>query len=586
MDFTPKDVHPRPDFVRADWLSLDGEWDFAFDDGRIGLSAGWMRGDPFDRKITVPFCHQCAMSGIEDKSFHPAMWYRRAFELPDTMKNRRVLLRFGAVDYACRVFVNGIEAGAHIGGYTPFALDITHLLIDGANDLRVYAEDGRSCEQPRGKHSWLDEGFECWYTPVSGIWQTVYLEATGEHYIQSAHVTPDVDAGTAALELTLHEAPDEPVEARCTLSLSGRTIRRQSLLVTEKNQRVVFDMVEGNLRSDFAHWSPDHPALYDLTIELVGHDAVETYFGMRKVEVKGGLVLLNNRPIYQRLILDQGYWPGSLLTPPSGEALRADIEWAMRFGYNGARKHQKIEDPRYYYWADKLGFLVWGELPSFYAFSSAAVEAMSQTLAGFIERDYNHPSLIVWTTLNESWGVHRTYADKRMQGFARMLYWQAKALDGTRPVSGNDGWEMTETDIYAVHDYADDGLALTKRFEGRAPDSIRLFDQRLPLTSDAALGGHEAFLLTEYGGIAFAGDDGAWGYHDKVSDEEAFYARLADTTRAIYALPACQGYCYTQLTDVEQEVNGLLTIDRVPKVDVRRVAAINRGPAGLMKIIE
>ena len=282
------------------------------------------------------------------------------------MKGKRLLLRFGAVDYACEVYVNGRSAGAHTGGYTPFALDITELVAEGENDLCVHTRSRVDCTQPRGKQNWKDHWFGCWYTPTSGIWQSVYLEAAGSPYLLSAHVTPDIDAGTASLRLTLNEAPVQPVSAKVTVSIEGKVFRAQAQTLTERSQRVLIDMVDGGDIQGFRKWSPDDPALYDVHIELDSGDDVTTYFGMRSVEVKDGYVLLNKQPLYQRLVLDQGYWPESLLTPPSDEAIRADIEWTKRFGYNGARKHQKVEDPRYYYWADKMGLLVWGEIPSAY----------------------------------------------------------------------------------------------------------------------------------------------------------------------------------------------------------------------------
>jgi len=294
------------------------------------------------------------------------------------------------------------------------------------------------------------------------------------------------------------------------------------------------------------------------------------------------VLFLNNQPLYQRLVLDQGYWPESLITPPSDEAIRADIEWTKKFGYNGARKHQKMEDPRYYYWADRLGLIVWGEVPSAYEFTGESVKYLADTLAGFIRRDYNHPSILCWAPLNESWGVTRIYGDKRMQEAARMLYHEAKALDATRLVSSNDGWEQVETDIIGLHDYAADGKTMAKHFADRGETCLHSNDWRMACADGFIPTGKEAFLVTEYGGIAFQDGAGAdtWGYHDKVADEEAFFARYKDVTDAVRAIPYCQGCCYTQLTDVEQETNGLLTPDRKPKIDPDRFRALTKNPEG------
>lgn len=582
MQSIPRAEHPRPDFVRPDWLNLNGEWQFAFDDANEGVAQKWFAPEKkLERTIVVPFCYECEASKVNDQARHDVIWYRRKLEIPETMRGKTLLLRFGAVDFACTVYVNGQAAGGHRGGYTPFAIEIQDYVTDGENDLCVRVEDRRDCTQPRGKQNWFDKWFGCWYTPTSGIWQTVYLEAAGANYIQTAHVTPDIDAGTASLRLTLDRAPEKPIEAKFTLSINGKRFRTQMQMLTERSQRVVFDMVSGNEICGFAKWSPNQPNLYDLEIEVEGGDKVSTYFGMRKIEARDGFIFLNNNPLYQRLVLDQGYWPDTLLTPPSDEAIRADIEWTKKFGYNGARKHQKVEDPRFYYWADKLGLLVWGEIPSTYEFTQQSVANLSDTLEGFIERDFNHPCIITWVPLNESWGVDRIATDKRMQMASEMLYCQAKALDGTRLVSVNDGWEQTRTDIYGLHDYAAQGPVLAKHFANEHTLAVASNDCRLCRAEGYPSGKDEALLVTEYGGIAFAdGDDESWGYHDKVKDEEAFFARYASQQEAILSMEGCQGYCYTQLTDVQQETNGLLTPDRKPKVDPERFAALTVNPFG------
>ncbi|MBO4297434.1 MAG: glycoside hydrolase family 2 [Clostridia bacterium] len=584
MNTIPRPEHPRPDFVRERWINLNGEWEFAFDDANAGIAQRWFEpGKHFDRRIAVPFCFQCKASGIHDTGKHETLWYRRALEIPGDMAGSRLLLRFGAVDFTCDVYVNGLRAGGHRGGYTPFAVDITDYVIDGENDLCVRVSDPYDCTQPRGKQNWLDHWFGCWYTPVSGIWQTVYLEAAGSPYLTGAHITPDLDAGTASLRLTLNEVPKQPVDAEITVSFEGQVCRRLSATLSQRSQRVVIDMVDGANIQGFFTWSPERPALYDVDISLSSGDRVGTYFGMRSIEVKDGWVLLNKRPLYQRLVLDQGYWPDTLLTPPSDEAIRADIDWTMKLGYNGARKHQKLEDPRYYYWADKLGLLVWGEIPSAYEFTGESVQNLEETLAGFIDRDFNHPCIVTWVPLNESWGVDRIYRDKRMQATANMLYDQAKAMDGTRLVSSNDGWELTKTDIFSLHDYAAEGDILARHFADRGQIERIACDHHMAYAEGVVPTGKEAFILTEYGGIAIQpkdGEEGAWGYHDMAKDEEDFFRRYAGQQDAVRAIPYCQGYCYTQLTDVQQEINGLLTPERKPKIDPERFAALTVNPEG------
>ena len=585
--------HPRPDFQRDTFENLNGKWQFAFDDGDEGLFARWYApGHAFDQQITVPFAYQTKLSGVgPTDEIHPILWYRRSFEVPEAMAGKRVLLRFGAVDFEAQVYVNGQLAGSHRGGYTPFCFDITPLLKAGENDLCLRVEDRPDCAQPRGKQYWQRGLMGCWYTPVSGVWQTVYLEAVGETALTRVHVTPDYDRHQCTVDLELDRVPEEALDIEIALSFEGQPVR--SLRMKEQARRVSVPMdliVQGSL--DPMHvWTPEHPALYDVDVylrrgnEVIDH--VRTYFGMRKIEVKDGKVYLNNCPLYQRLVLDQGYWPDSLITPPSDQAIQEDIRLTLRFGYNGARKHQKLEDPRYYYWADKMGLLVWGEIPSPYEFCDASINNLYETLSGFIDRDFNHPCIITWVPLNESWGVRQIYTDKRQQALARMLYHTAKALDGTRLVSVNDGWEQVETDICALHDYAADGAVMAAHFAFREQVEKHACDWRPCYAQGVTPTGKEAFLVTEYGGIAFSniglqGDAGgmeSWGYHDKVTDEEAFFARFRSVTDAIRNIPYCQGYCYTQLTDVMQEVNGLVTPDRKAKIDPERFAALNRNPS-------
>lgn len=590
----PRPEHPRPDFQRDTFLNLNGTWQFAFDDKDEGLKNGWYRPDhQLGKKILVPFAYQTEKSGLgPTDEIHPVLWYRRTFTLPESLQGRRVLLRFGAVDYKAVVYVNGQRMGSHVGGYTPFALDVTNALCEGENDLCVRVEDQPDCTQPRGKQHWARGLMGCWYTPVSGIWQTVYMEAVGEACMTRIHLTPDIDRHMATAEIALDRPAEEGMELEITVSFREKVLRTVRTGVQDRTTRVPIDlMMHGEMNCIFA-WTPDHPNLYDVRVRLLRGakelDAVNTYFGMRKVEVRDGQVYLNNHPLYQRLILDQGYWPDTLITPPSDEALQEDIRYTKAFGYNGARKHQKLEDPRYYYWADKMGLLVWGEVPSAYDFSDDEVHNLADTLLDFIDRDFNHPCIITWVPLNESWGVPQIYANARQQALGRMLYHMTKAADGTRLCSSNDGWEQVDTDICALHDYAAAHDVMVRHFADREEIETHACDQHPCYAKGQAHTGKEALMVTEYGGIAFTniglqgsmGGMQTWGYHGKVTDEEAFFERFQGVTDAIRSIPFCQGYCYTQLTDVMQEINGLLTPDRKPKMDVERFAAINRNPEG------
>lgn len=589
----PRPEHPRPDWERSSFYNLNGTWRFAFDDDNQGLKLRWEQpGHKLERDILVPFAYQSEQSGIRGDEIHPIIWYRRAFTLPEDMAGKRVWLRFGAVDFKSTVWVNGHFAGSHVGGYTPFGFDISPYLKEGENDLCLRVEDEPDCAQPRGKQYWHRGLMGCWYTPVSGIWQTVYLETTGPSAFESILVTPDIDRGTARLDVQLVDAPAQPLHAQFVVKLEGQTKLTASFAIDKKRASLTLDMRTPGVDS-LRLWSPRNPTLYELEAKLLDgqkeQDSVRTWFGMRSIEVRNGQVLLNHQPIYQRLVLDQGYWPNTLLTPPSDEAIRADVQWIKDFGFNGVRKHQKIEDPRFYHWCDRLGLLVWGELPSPYEYSQDMLEYSMSDMHNFIRRDYNHPSLIAWVPLNESWGVREIYADPAQQAASRMLTQLCRAADPTRIVSSNDGWEQTETDICALHDYAADGATLRAHFANREQVEKTGCDWRLAYAKGVAVTGEEAFLVTEYGGIAMQtkgiqddmGGMATWGYHDKVEDEEAFLARYADVTDAIREIPYCQGYCYTQLTDVMQEINGLLSPDRVPKADVARIRAINRNPDGV-----
>ena len=590
----PRAEHPRPDFVRETFYNLNGVWQFAFDDKDEGMACGWMKpGYALPLEITVPFAYQTKASGLgPTDEIHPVIWYRRAFTVPQEMQGKRILLRFGAVDFEATVYVNGKQMGQHKGGYTPFAIDITTALVEGENDLCLRVKDDPDCTQPRGKQYWDRGLMGCWYTPVSGIWQTVYMEAVGEYAMKYIHVTPDYDRHMFTAEIALDKRPTETLEAELIVSFEGKKRNSVKVSVEDRSFRVPVEMIVKGDLDPVKVWAPGCPNLYDLKVRLLKNgeavDSVDTYFGMRKVERRDGRIYLNNSPLYQKLILDQGYWPDSNITPPSDEAIKLDLQYTLDFGYNGARKHQKLEDPRYYYWADKMGVLVWGELPSPYDYTEETVRNLADTMLEFIERDFNHPSIITWVPLNESWGVRNIYTDKRQQAAGRMLYHLTKAADGTRLCSSNDGWEQVTTDICGLHDYADTKELIANHFADRAEVEQHSCDWRACYADSEKPTGTEAFLVTEYGGIAFQnigiqGEMGGmqtWGYHGKVTDEEAFFARFKGVTDGVREIPYCQGYCYTQLTDVMQEINGLLSPERQPKMDVKRVREINQNAPG------
>ena len=582
----PRPEHPRPDLMRADWQTLNGRWEFEFDDANRGLAEGWHRdaGKRFTRAIQVPYAYQAKLSGIGDPSFHDVVWYRRAVQVPQNFRanNRRVMLNFGAVDYEASVWVNGERAGDHRGGHVPFAFDITDLLKSGDNVIVVRAHDPSTDRTvPRGKQFWEEKSAAIWYTRTTGIWQPVWLEAVGPTYVRRLRITPDVDNRLVTIETVLsREARD--ARLRFVASLRGEAAAQAEVAVKATagaNPQAVLRLDRQEL------WWPERPNLYDLRVELVGAggevlDRVESYFGQRKVSTHDNKIYLNNEPYYLRMVLDQGYWPESLLTPPTEEAIKYDIEMTKKFGFNGARKHQKVEDPRWLYWCDKLGLIVWGEMANaFDIYTDEYVHRFMDEWQRAVERDYNHPSIIAWTPINESWGVFDILTDRRHQAHAKALYYLTHSLDATRLVQDNDGWEHTDvTDIFGIHDYARTGADFAAKYKVLETDRTQIPRNGKEANAYGYRYNGTPIVLTEFGGISYrtgsARRENEWGYSGIEPTKEAFLTRLEGLVKAVRENKAIVGYCYTQLTDVEQEINGLMTYDRKPKADPAEFARI------------
>ena len=575
-------AHPRPDRVRAHWEMLNGPWRFQLDRENIGKKQRWFQAPAFPLTIQVPFPYQAPLSGVEEQGQCDVVWYAREITIPAAMQGERVLLHFGAADYETEVWLDGQYLGSHTGGYTPFTFDLSDLTRPGESyTLTVRCEDRLETDQPRGKQSWRPEPFGCWYTPVTGIWQSVWLEGVGRCFAADFRLTPCLETASLQAEITLNEQADNAL-IRLTASFQGRVVARQETAALGKRViRTALYLGHDETVDGLRLWTPEQPNLYDLTIETVVDgavcDRVDTYFGMRSISVQGRNILLNRRVLYQRLVLDQGYWRDGLLTAPDDEALKRDVELTKALGYNGARKHQKFEDPQYLYWADHLGLLVWGELPSAYWLTDGEKRSMLRDLSEAIRRDYNHPCLIAWTPLNESWGVPFIQTHGEAQRLAGALRALVHSLDGTRLVSGNDGWEQADTDIVTVHDYTAWPEQLSPDYQREdailrgGPGSGRV------ISAQGYDHAGKPMLMTEYGGIAMAKDAGGdhWGYNGMVTDEESFLQRFQAITLAFRRMPVFCGFCYTQLTDVFQEVNGLLDMDRNPKADVEKIRAIN-----------
>ena len=590
MNGTPRPEYPRPQFRRADWTNLNGEWRFAFDDADVGLASGWHRtstaalaapASPFDRRIVVPFCHQARLSGIGDPGFHDVVWYARTFTTPSLPPGGRCLLHFGAVDYHATVWVNGEQVVTHEGGHTPFHADVTHALngANVANALVVRAWDpGRDRTIPRGKQSWRERSSHIFYTRTTGIWQTVWLEPVPARRIDGLRLTPDVDAGALDAEATVAGDDQEPdLRLRLTAMRGGETVIEVIAEATSACVEARLSLVgsDGH-RRQLALWSPEQPNLYELRVELLDAagevlDAADSYFGMRRIEVRGDEVYLNGHPYFQRLVLDQGYFPDGILTAPTDDDLRRDIELAKALGFNGARKHQKVEDPRWLYWADTLGFLVWGEMANAYGYSTDYVRRITAEWAEVVLRDYNHPCIVAWVPMNESAGGRLVDSEPLRVEHLLTLYHLTRSLDPTRPVVSNDGWEHTLSDLCTIHDYGE-AAALARRYATRDTATAAMPPTRPPYHAGFAYRG-EPILITEFGGV-LSGHHVEGLAYTVAADDDALLRTYEAMVDALLRSEVVRGFCYTQLTDVEQEVNGLLTADRRPKVDPARIRAI------------
>ena len=545
---TPRPEYPRPRLRRDSWLNLNGLWEFGAGDTAR-----------FDRRITVPFCPESPLSGVNEHA-GDVIWYRRRFQAPD---GDCQYLHFGAVDYWATVWVNDVEVARHEGGHTSFSADITHAVRDGENVVVVRADDPMpDTTIPRGKQYWKDPPETIFYTPTTGIWQTVWLEPLPEQHIRGLDLSVDLDVGTVDFEVAAEG------ELELVASLEGEVVARWSGPAGKGClglNRVVA-------------WHPESPKLYDLRVRLFDHsgretDRVDSYFGLRAVGTANGRFLLNGEPYVQRLVLDQGYFPGGLLTAASDAHLRRDIELAKACGFNGARKHQKIEDPRWLYWADVLGFLVWYEMPSFHEHTPTAEARLTAEWKSAVLRDRGHPSIVAWAPANESFGLQHVDESVRAR-YLLELYELTRRLDATRPVISNDGWEHTLSDLCTLHDYGSP-TELGRRYHSLQTTLEASGKHHRPYLSGYGYRG-EPILVSEFGGLKLGASDG-WGYME-VSDRGKF---LDVYRRLIFALMdqgPVEGFCYTQLTDVEQECNGLFTASREPKLDPELIRPITQEP--------
>ena len=563
----PRSEHPDPQFQRKDWLNLNGEWDFEFDFGNSGLRAGVLEKDEWSRKINVPFCPESKLSGIEYTDFIAAVWYRKSVTVTEDQLEGRVLIHFGAVDYETYLYVNGEEAGYHKGGYTSFTFDITEFLIAGENVIAVNARDDvRDPLVPRGKQSELYNSHGCDYTRTTGIWQTVWLEFVPKAYVKSFKLFPDTVNATLGVSAVVEGEGAFKAEAFYDGRLVGSF------------EKTAAGFVSGDIKLSETHlWEVGCGRLYDLKITF-GGDEISSYFGLRDIRIDGYKVLINGKSVFQRLVLDQGFYADGIYTAPSDEALEKDIRLSLAVGFNGARLHQKVFEPRFLYHCDRLGYIVWGEFGNWGLDYSrdGALEAMLPQWCESVARDFNHPAIVGWCPFNETWD-----RDGRKQNdeLLRIVYRVTKQLDETRPCIDTSGNFHVETDIFDVHDYEQKVEIFKGNYDRLMTEGV-LFEH---FPDRQEYDGKKPAFVSEYGGIQWSlGSRGdAWGYGNAPKSEQEFIDRYKGLTDALLDNERMFGFCYTQLYDIEQEQNGLYYYDRSPKFDPELFRRINSRKAAI-----
>lgn len=577
-----KKGYPRPRFVRENFHSLNGEWTFAFDDKNAGESEGFFLRSDLGGKIVVPFAYQTKASGICDDTQHDYLWYAKEFNY-DLPAGKRLLLHFEGADYQTKVWLNGQMLGSHRGGYTRFSFDLTDYLKKGKNLLAVKCEDKLSPLTPRGKQRYVEANTSCFYTPTSGIWKTVWLEEVSASYIKDLKVVCDYENVTGVFEYSIGGFTKG-------LSLVVEAFYMGEKILGCENQLLAdygvlrLDLTLKNKVLNIKPWSAGRPEqFYDLKYYLkkdgVVLDEVGSYTALVNYRVNKNQIQVNYLPSYFRMVLDQGYFPEGGLTALDDDELLKDVLLMKEMGFNGVRKHQKIEDERFYYFCDMVGLYCWLEMPSMYDYTAESAVAFTEEWLEIVKQYKGHPSIMAYVPVNESWGTLQTAENKKQQQFTAGLYYMTKAVDPTKLVISNDGWEHTVSDIATLHNYASTGREIELAYgdmqsfmEGNLTADLHT---RTAFASGWQYSG-QPVLVSEYGGVAFDKDkETGWGYGAAVKDEDEFIARLKELTQSIVNLDGCQGYCLTQLTDVMQEKNGLLTETREPKADMEKIRAIN-----------
>ncbi len=552
--------HPKPQFERKTWKNLNGKWEFAVDEGDSGEERKLFEETvKLKNRINVPFCPESELSGIGNKDFMSSVWYKRKFTLTAENLRGRTFIRFGAVDHKAFVYINGNFVGKHVGGYSSFSFEITDFVREGENDITVNAKDDtRDPLIPTGKQSTRYYSYSCCYTRTTGIWQTVWLEFTPETYVKKVKYLPDANAGTLTVVAELEGRADLSVNTSFGgRKTGGATVKAASgvtTLTVPLKEKVLWEVGKGNL--------------YDVNITF-GQDKIKSYFGLRNVRLDGYKFLINEKSVFQRLVLDQGFYPDGIYTAPSDRELELDIDRSIAMGFNGARLHQKVFEERFLYHCDKKGYIVWGEYPC-WGLDYSRFDALSYMLPEWeetLDRDFNHPAIIGWCPFNETWDFE---GRRQNDEVIRIIYRTTKALDNTRPCIDTSGWFHVETDIYDEHDYDQNPETFAARYEPLKTEGT--YKGNFPERQKYVKG--MPIFISEYGGIRWTDDKAGWGYGNAPETKEEFLSRLKGLTDALLDNPKMFAFCYTQLTDVEQEQNGLYTYDRKAKFPAEQIRPI------------
>lgn len=547
--------HPKPQFMRKNWINLNGIWDFEMDPAASGEARElFNQTASFSQSINIPFCPESKLSGINHTDFMNSVWYRREIEISPEQLSRLVILHFGAVDYLTTVYVNGKKCGTHKGGYVSFSMDITEYLTEGKNTLTINAvDDTRNRLIPSGKQSASYHSFGCYYTRTTGIWQTVWLEFVPQTYIVKTKYITDINNATVTIFAELCGSGTLEAEA----SYNGKIMGKAQVSSNGGTAILTIALSETHL------WEVGNGRLYDLILTY-GQDRVQSYFGLRSLQLAEKKFLINGKSIFQRLVLDQGFYPDGIYTAPSDEALINDIKLSIAMGFNGARLHEKIFEERFLYHCDRLGYIVWGEFPNWgldHSYEDSIYGLLPEWLEE-IDRDFNHPAIIGWCPFNETWDKD---GRKQFDELLSTVYKATKSADPTRPCIDTSGNYHVITDIYDLHDYEQDPKIFTEHYIELGKTNKFNFWQALE--DRQKYNGKLPFFVSEYGGIGWSLDKSAWGYGNAPESPEAFISRLKGLTDVLLDNENMFALCYTQLTDVEQEQNGLYTYDRQPKFD-------------------